>query len=422
MLSRVSFLALIQFLILWSVRSTRILRRGLRSEGSLKQNSLVSISNCRHFFSRAFLSCLGHDTLLSVRKKMAAGKHQEIHDVQQSNKMVPFITCETTFGQDVRELFFGVNIFDLDLWVLFSFTRNEFGTQSTVTARQNCPAADSATRHLQGMRSPSCDTTCRDHWTPRALACANCQKNSAASSLHRPPVSMATTTSRHRLPFTSSGKVLSLSSRLAWKRTAPSSSAAPGCGSPEPHRALRNVTSTANWAPLKQGGLCQHLDAPFIVGADSQIHVPQKRVALDPAPASRQIRANMRSVGVARFRTRPDRVHAARCRPCRPRGSWHKLQTASVIGSGKFNLSKSNTRKKCGSTVNSAVCKHNPSVETGVRSQVRSAGGRTAGHPRVLPERAVEDGRIPTPSTVWPLARLANLSLRRALALVQFWP
>ena len=55
------------------------------------------------------------------------------------------------------------------------------------------------------------------------------------------------------------------------------------------------------------------------------------------------------------------------------------------------------------------------SSDTGVRSQVRSARGRTAGQHR-------EDGRILTPPTVWPLARLANLSLRRALALVQFWP
>ena len=31
--------------------------------------------------------------------------------------MVPLITCKTTFGQHVRELVFGVNIFDLDLGV-----------------------------------------------------------------------------------------------------------------------------------------------------------------------------------------------------------------------------------------------------------------------------------------------------------------
>ena len=45
---------------------------------------------------------------------MAARKHRETHDFQQTKKMVPLIARETTFGQHVRELVFGVNIFDLD--------------------------------------------------------------------------------------------------------------------------------------------------------------------------------------------------------------------------------------------------------------------------------------------------------------------
>ena len=36
-------------------------------------------------------------------------------DVQQTEKMVPFITFEVPFSQHVSELFFGVNIFDLNL-------------------------------------------------------------------------------------------------------------------------------------------------------------------------------------------------------------------------------------------------------------------------------------------------------------------
>ena len=48
---------------------------------------------------------------------MAAGKHRDFRAVQQSKKMVPFITRKTTFGQHVHELVFGVNIFDLDLGV-----------------------------------------------------------------------------------------------------------------------------------------------------------------------------------------------------------------------------------------------------------------------------------------------------------------
>ena len=46
---------------------------------------------------------------------MAAREHREIHDIQQTKMMVPLITCEASFGWDVCELVFGVNIFDLDL-------------------------------------------------------------------------------------------------------------------------------------------------------------------------------------------------------------------------------------------------------------------------------------------------------------------
>ena len=38
-------------------------------------------------------------------------------DVEQLKKIVPFVTCEITFGQNVCELVFGVNIFDLDFGV-----------------------------------------------------------------------------------------------------------------------------------------------------------------------------------------------------------------------------------------------------------------------------------------------------------------
>ena len=38
--------------------------------------------------------------------------------VEQTQKMIPFITCEISFSQYVCELVLGVNVFDLDLGVL----------------------------------------------------------------------------------------------------------------------------------------------------------------------------------------------------------------------------------------------------------------------------------------------------------------
>ena len=48
---------------------------------------------------------------------MAAKEHRHIHDAKQTKKIAPFITRKTSCGQQVSELFFGVNIFDLDFWV-----------------------------------------------------------------------------------------------------------------------------------------------------------------------------------------------------------------------------------------------------------------------------------------------------------------
>ena len=47
---------------------------------------------------------------------MAAREHRVIHNVEQTKKMIPLITCEAPVGQHVSEFVFGVNMFDLDLW------------------------------------------------------------------------------------------------------------------------------------------------------------------------------------------------------------------------------------------------------------------------------------------------------------------
>ena len=48
---------------------------------------------------------------------MAAREHRETHDVEQTEKMIPLLTGAIAFRQRVCELVFGVDIFDLDLWV-----------------------------------------------------------------------------------------------------------------------------------------------------------------------------------------------------------------------------------------------------------------------------------------------------------------
>ena len=39
------------------------------------------------------------------------------HNVEQTEKMIPFITSETAFRQNVSEVVSGIDIFDLVFWV-----------------------------------------------------------------------------------------------------------------------------------------------------------------------------------------------------------------------------------------------------------------------------------------------------------------
>ena len=38
-------------------------------------------------------------------------------DIEQAQQMIPLVTCETSFGQDVSKLVLGVDVLDLDIWV-----------------------------------------------------------------------------------------------------------------------------------------------------------------------------------------------------------------------------------------------------------------------------------------------------------------
>ena len=46
-------------------------------------------------------------------------------DIKQGQQMIPFFTCEIPLCQDVCELVFGVDVFDLDFPDLFDRTTNQ---------------------------------------------------------------------------------------------------------------------------------------------------------------------------------------------------------------------------------------------------------------------------------------------------------
>ena len=61
--------------------------------------------------------------LCSLRRHFRTLCRTEMANVKQTQKMIPFITCEISLGQHVCELVFGVNVFDLDFWGPGSFDR-----------------------------------------------------------------------------------------------------------------------------------------------------------------------------------------------------------------------------------------------------------------------------------------------------------
>ena len=53
----------------------------------------------------------------SLRHCSRANCRTEMANVKQAQQMIPLITCEISFGQDVCELVYSVDVFDLDFGV-----------------------------------------------------------------------------------------------------------------------------------------------------------------------------------------------------------------------------------------------------------------------------------------------------------------
>ena len=64
---------------------------------------------CDSFFSWILLKSFRHCFRANCRTEMA--------DIEQAQQMIPFVTCEISFGQYVCELVLGVNVLDLNFWV-----------------------------------------------------------------------------------------------------------------------------------------------------------------------------------------------------------------------------------------------------------------------------------------------------------------
>ena len=73
------------------------------------------LGNTPFFF--LFLKTVCHRNAADQAETFGAAKRAEMANIEPIRKIVPFITREITFGQDVCELVFGVNVTDWDFGV-----------------------------------------------------------------------------------------------------------------------------------------------------------------------------------------------------------------------------------------------------------------------------------------------------------------
>ena len=69
-------------------------------------------------------------------------------NVKQTQKMIPFVTCEIALGQYVCELVFGVNVFDLDFGVHIDSFEQPIKSNSVGSGNMSHWRASSLHNHL----------------------------------------------------------------------------------------------------------------------------------------------------------------------------------------------------------------------------------------------------------------------------------
>ena len=73
----------------------------------------------------------------------------EIVDVKQTQKIIPFITCEVSLGQYVCELVLGANVIDLDLGVQIDSIKQPIKSNSVGPGNMSLDHCFVVLKHIQ---------------------------------------------------------------------------------------------------------------------------------------------------------------------------------------------------------------------------------------------------------------------------------
>ena len=67
---------------------------------------------------------------------LCPAKRAEMANIEQTKKIVPLITCEISFGQNLCELMFGANVTDFDFGSILILSNNQ--SRVTLWVRETC--------------------------------------------------------------------------------------------------------------------------------------------------------------------------------------------------------------------------------------------------------------------------------------------
>ena len=97
------------------------------------------------FCGDSFFTCI---FLLSFRHHFRTLCRTEMANAKQTQKMIPFITCEISLGQHVCELVFGVDVFDLEFGVQIDSIEQSIKSNSVGSGNMSHCRASSLNDHL----------------------------------------------------------------------------------------------------------------------------------------------------------------------------------------------------------------------------------------------------------------------------------
>ena len=103
---------------------------------AIKEEKFITAGSDLDTTPSSFGFCILFARAVYQAEILGAPSGAEMADVEQMKKIIPFVTCEITFGQNVCELMFGINVSNLNLKPRFILSSNQ--SKATLWVLDTC--------------------------------------------------------------------------------------------------------------------------------------------------------------------------------------------------------------------------------------------------------------------------------------------